>query len=435
MLVIKQPWISRLGEFAQLKVGFSGGLDSTVLLHSLAAHSSLASKLTAVHINHGIHPEAPLWQTHCQQFCLNLGIPFQAHSVQFSREANLEEEARKARYTFFSSLLGVQDGLILAHHRDDQAETVLLQLFRGAGVDGLAAMAESSSLGLGTLLRPFLTTSRQALEGYAEEHNLQWVEDQSNQDIYYSRNYLRHEILPLLEKKWPGVKNNLTRTAKHCQEAKRNLEALAKADHWGLLEATTSIESDSLKKLSQDRLSNVLRAWLKKNHVPLPSTTTFQRLIHELLFSSPDARPEVSWKGFCVRSYQQHLYLDLEVRNKLIKYPCVFWTNFPSSLALTEPPLNLIAKKSKQGLVLPDKAEVLVRFREGGERFCWHGQTKQLKKLFQEWAIPPWRRDRVPLIYVQGKLAAVVGYAISDLFFSKDAKEAWHISAFRHIHC
>ncbi len=423
--LLNSEWIARLGEFTKLIVGFSGGLDSTVLLHLLASHSSLRHKLIAVHINHGISTNAEYWQNHCEQFCLNSGIKFISRSVQFDRSANIEEEARVARYTVFSSLLNVQDCLILAHHRDDQAETVLLQLFRGAGVDGLAAMSELSSCGLGALARPFLAYSREQLEHYAASYRLKWIEDESNQEINYSRNYLRHQIMPLLLKKWPGVAGNIARTAIHCQQAKANLDDLAIDDNQELLVTRSSLSIESLKKLSMDRMANVLRVWLKKNQAQLPSTATFQRLIHEVIFASLDATPVVSWGEIQVRRYQQHLYLD---KKKVINLPsCIEWTEFPLPLVLTEYNFRLTARKMDQGIVVPPKARIVIRFREGGEQFCWHGQTKELKKLFQEWAIPPWLRGTIPLLFINDQLAAVVGYAVSDLFFSSTSSEAWQL--------
>jgi len=423
--LLSSEWITRLSGFTKLIVGFSGGLDSTVLLHLLASHQSLRHRLIAVHINHGISSNAEYWQNHCEQFCLNLGIDFISRSVEFDRFANIEEGARVARYTVFSSLLGPRDCLILAHHRDDQAETVLLQLFRGAGVDGLAAMNELGSWGLGTLARPLLSYSREQLEHYAAHCKLKWIEDESNQEINYSRNYLRHQVMPLLLKKWPGVVGNIARTAIHCQQAKTNLDDLALYDNQELLAARSSLFIEPLKKLSIERMTNVLRVWLKKNQVPLPSTVTLQRLIHEVIFADLDATPLVTWDAIQVRRYQQHLYLD---KKKVISLPsCIEWTEFPSPLVLTEYDFYLTAEKMTQGLIVPPNAKVEVKFRQGGEKFYWRGQTKQLKKLFQEWAIPPWLRDTIPLIYINDQFAAVVGYAISDSFFAHNSSDSWQL--------
>lgn len=214
-----------------------------------------------------------------------------------------------------------QDCLLLGHHMDDQAETVLLQLFRGAGVDGLAAMSELSAFGPGEIARPFLSHSREQLEHYAVQHQISWIEDESNQDVNYSRNYLRHQIIPLLKRKWTGVAGNIARTALHCQQAKRNLDVLAAQDALAP-ENPNSLTQNSLlitplKELNRDRMANVLRMWLKNNRVQLPSTVTFERLIDEMIFARSDAIPQVSWGDVTVRRYQDHLYLVRKNKNKL----------------------------------------------------------------------------------------------------------------------
>ncbi len=198
-------WIAHLKHFNRLFVGFSGGLDSTVLTICPCWRIQLREKLTAVHIHHGISINASYWQKHCQEFCAALAIPCITQAVDFNRLANIEEGARRARYAAFATLLKERDGLLLGHHLDDQAETLLLQLFRGAGVDGLASMADFGSLGLGTVVRPLLAVNRASLHAYALHHGLTWIEDESNQDVHYSRNYLRQNIIPLLAEKWPGV--------------------------------------------------------------------------------------------------------------------------------------------------------------------------------------------------------------------------------------
>ncbi len=420
---LNPQWISRLKDFSRLIVGFSGGLDSTVLLHVLASQPSLHNKLVAMHVNHGISVNAFSWEKHCADFCQNNGINYISRSVEFDRSANIEEGARNARYGVFSSFLSNNECLLLGHHLDDQAETVLLQLFRGAGVDGLAAMTESSSLGAGTVCRPFLSISRQDIEHYAIAHQLNWINDESNQDIHYSRNYLRHQVVPLIAAKWPGVIGNIARTAGHCQQASSNLDELALLDCSEL--NTSALFVGSIKLLNLDRVTNILRAWLKRNEVRLPSSKTLQRIIHEVIFADEDANPLVSWSTIHIRRYQSYLYLD---RNPDVPPPLsIDWVDFPNPLKLKHMGTVLTAHKEDEGLKIPCGTIVTVQFRQGGESFVWHGQTKQLKKLMQQWGVPPWCRDKTPLIYINGQLAAVVGYAVSDLFFVKNASDTWFI--------
>ncbi|KTD47636.1 tRNA lysidine(34) synthetase TilS [Legionella quateirensis] len=419
-------WVSHLEQFKKLIVGFSGGLDSTVLLHALYSQSSLRNKLLAVHINHGISPNALSWQNHCETFCINAGIPFISETVDFDRSANLEERARNARYEVFTSLLSNLDCLLLGHHMDDQAETVLLQLFRGAGVDGLAAMMESGSFGSGALARPLLTCFRKQLEQYAAFYELTWIEDESNQDEQYSRNFIRQQIIPSLAAKWPGVVGNIARAASHCQQARLNLDELAIMDCSQLLTPSTLLRIETLKSLSVERLSNVVRVWLKKNHLQLPAAATFDRLIHEVVFASEDAMPLVSWDAVQIRRYKDSLYI---VPAKEINLPaCIEWTDFPQPLKFGDTGSCLLAQKALEGIRISNDAKIHIQFRQGGESFCWHGQTKQLKKLFQDWGIPPWLRQNIPLVYINGQLAAVIGYAVSDLYFTNNSSEAWSLS-------
>ena len=416
-------WLARLARYPALLVGFSGGLDSMVLLHVLAQQPELAGKLRAVHIHHGLSKQADAWLEHCRAFCASVSVPFISRQVEFDRQSNIEEHARKARYAVFMELLDKNGGLVLAHHADDQAETVLLQLFRGAGVDGLAAMPEVKPFGPGDLVRPFLTHTRARLEAYASMQQLSFVEDESNQDISFARNYLRHQVMPLLRSRWPGVVGNLGRSARHCQQAKLNLQALAGLDCDNL--ASTTLNLSSLNTLDKARITNVLRVWLESNRVRLPPADTFNRLIAEVIFARPDGVPCVEWDGIAVRRFQNKLYLtensDLQDGLQLE------WSEFPRGLQWGNERLQ--ALPAEKGLYVPQGSKVSVRSRKGGERFYWHGQTRVLKKLLQEWQVPPWLRDRLPLIYIDDELVAVAGYAVSDHFFGMNRDHTYIIKA------
>lgn len=421
-----RDWIHRLDDYERLVVGFSGGLDSTVLLHALAFEVGLCHKLLAVHIHHGLSDNADAWQRHCENSCLNWGVAFHTTTVLFNRQSNIEEEARDARYAIFSSLLTKKDALLLGHHLGDQAETVLLQLFRGAGIEGLSAMTESGSLGLGCVLRPFLSHDRPVLEDYARAHNLIWVDDESNQDNAYSRNHLRNKIMPLLLEKWPGVVGNLGRTAIHCQQAQLNLHALAQIDGLTLSLSLPTLPMSALEGLCFDRIANLLRVWLKRNQVKLPSTATFHRLIHEVIGACDEATPQVSWGDIQIRRYQNRLYLDK--KHSINPPDSIDWIDFPNALVVDNKAYALVAKKADLGFFLPEKAKLQVRFRQGGESVFWKGQHKKLKKLFQEWHIPPWEREQIPLLFINDKLAVIVGHAVGDLFFTQEPAQAWNIS-------
>ncbi len=341
-------------------------------------------------------------------------------------KANIEAAARKARYAVFEQLLEKSDCLLLAHHLNDQAETLLLQLARGAGINGLAAMVEVKQYARGVLARPLLQQSRQSLKDYAQLHQLKWIEDESNRNLTFSRNYLRHQVIPLLQKRWPAIISKLADTSKHCQQAQANLDDLARIDCPALDgPLAKELPLAGIKALKPARISNVLRVWLKMNQIRLPSAPTFNRLIHEVIEASSEANPQISWDDIIIRRYQETLYVVSNLKPILPTF--YSWPSFPEPLDLGEERGCLLATPVVKGLVIPAQSKVEVRFRQGGELFRWHGQTKQLKKLFQEWQIPPWLRDHIPLLYVDDQFASVVGYAISDIFYQYDYNLSYEI--------
>ena len=368
-----------IGTYQRLFVGYSGGLDSQVLLHRL---HHLDLPITAVYINHQLSPQALNWQQHCQQFCELNAIPFIALTVDAKPAPGESPEAaaREARYAAFETLLEPGDALLLAQHQDDQAETILLQLLRGSGPKGLAAMARSSALGAGVLLRPFLDITRSELEIYAREQALTWIEDESNQSQRYDRNYLRSVVSPLLRARWPQFAKTLARSAQLCAESLELFAALAKLDLeavWGREVGCLSLQK--LKTLTPARRHNVLRYWLEQQDFEMPSQKQLQQLERDFFQAAPDAEPELCWPGVEIRRYQDDLYamLPLEAFDA-------------SRIILLEGDLSL-------------------RFRQGGEVACLDERqgSRCLKKIFQDWQLPPWLRTRVPLLYQNDNLIAI----------------------------
>ncbi|EGH28298.1 tRNA(Ile)-lysidine synthetase, partial [Pseudomonas syringae pv. japonica str. M301072] len=252
-------------------VGFSGGLDSTVLLHLLAELASRETlpALNAIHVHHGLQTAADGWPEHCQQVCKTLGVAFESVRVQVEPAASLEQAARQARYSAFSERLVEGEVLLTGQHRDDQAETLLFRLLRGAGVRGLAAMPDQRVLGRGHLLRPLLDVSRKQLEDYAHRHGLNWIEDPSNDDQQFSRNFLRSQVVPLLTSRWPQAAASLARTARHLGEAQQLLDELALQDIANAQAATSFtwvglpvLSLGPIAALSAARQRNALRHWL-----------------------------------------------------------------------------------------------------------------------------------------------------------------------------
>ena len=403
-------------------VAYSGGVDSHTLLHALVAlRDTLPGELGAVHVNHGLHDAAADWAAHCETVCRELDVPLVGLTADGRPGTgdSPEAAARAARYAALTCWLPAGHGLLTAQHRDDQAETLLLQLLRGSGVKGLAAMPAVAKLGTGLLLRPLLDFSRCDLQAYADRYRLHWVEDPSNTDIGLDRNYLRHRIVPELRRRWPAVAQTLARSAQHCAEADRILEQVAAEDVAGLAgSAGDTLDLAGLQRLPSERRRNALRYWLKERCGAPPSTAVLSRILHDIPASRPDASPCVRWGNYEIRRYRDRLFL---VRQRPAGSPGqrLSWS-LDGSLELPGAGGMLRATRATgQGLRAAAVAgPVEVAFRRGGERCRPAGrpQHHSLKKLFQERGVPPWERPRIPLIYVGDKLAAVAGFWVCEPF-------------------
>jgi len=405
------------------RVAYSGGCDSHVLLHALVAIRDQlpVTEISALHVNHGLAEDADHWAAHCEQVAAELGVAFQAVSVDAMGEASESPEAaaRQARYHVFEQLMSEGDGLLLAHHEDDQAETLLLQLFRGAGVRGLAAMPRHTVFSRGWLGRPLLGVSRQHLRDYANAAGLNWIEDPGNQSQDFDRNFLRHKIIPDLLPRWPALSQTLARAARHQSAASHLLDELAAADMdvlAGRREGCLSIRA--LNALSRERQDNVLRYWIRLHGVLLPSSAQLQRIHAEVLSAREDAQPQVGWANSVVRRYRDDLYLlPAETGEESRSGDALVW-DLKNDLDLPDGRRLKLEHREGMGLKasLQARTDVSVRFRQGGEvcRPLGRGQMHRLKTLWQEWGVPPWERNRVPLIYAGEEIAQVVGYCICE---------------------
>lgn len=401
-------------------VAYSGGVDSHVLLHRLAnlriTHPQLI--VTAVHINHQISPLATSWQMHCQKICTDLGIPLLIKNVDAKIKDNYqsaEEYARNLRYQAFAEVLPPNASLLTAHHADDQAETLLLQLFRGAGPKGLAAMPAKIPFAAGLLLRPLLTFSRTDLLNYAEQHHLSWIEDDSNLSTKFDRNYLRHEIMPKIKQRWPGVLQTLSRVAKHSAETDQLLQHLAAQDYRnisGSVKNTLSISK--ILELPEARRNNVLRYWLHDLQFATPLAHHLQQIYHTILQCRQEAKPIVRWDGVEIRRYQDNLY----AMSPLTPHDPTIILNWDLTQPLLLPGnLGTLSTTPSGNQSKINLQPITVHFRCGGEKIKIPGRsgTHALKKLWQEWGVPPWQRDRIPLIYFGEVLIGVVGFVENQL--------------------
>lgn len=399
-------------------MGFSGGLDSCVLLHSLANNEVLHGKLLAVHVNHGISANAQHWQTHCQDFCDKLNVPIQVATVNINVSSGIEEQARVARYRVFTNLLSATDCLLLAHHQNDQAETVLFNLIRGSGVNGLSGIPKQRKVSTGDLLRPLIDYTREDLLQYANFHKLAWVTDESNSDVSFSRNYLRQQIIPEISAKWPHAVSSIAECAEKCVEARDNLRDLALIDCPSLFATKQELNLNLLSGLSDRRIINVLRAWFEYNQVTSPSAQAYLQIINEVIRAQADKSPQFCFAGIMLRRFKNKLYILPATSLDLAD---VHWQNFPSPLYLDDGRV-VYAKVADTGISVSNPGSLWVRFRKGGETIRYKGQTKKLKKLLQELEVLPWERALLPLLYVEEQLQVVLGMLVADETLSKDIR-------------
>lgn len=388
-------------------IGFSGGLDSHVLLHACASLREQYPHLRfrALHIDHGLQAMSAAWAAHCRAVCADLEIPLvvEALKLVIPAGASVEAVARTARYAAFSKHLQAGEIVLTAHHQNDQAETLLLHLLRGSGVDGLAAMPEIRPFALGALGRPLLGCSRAELAAYANQHRLNVIDDPSNQDSRFDRNFLRNQVMPLLEQRWSAAGKTLARAARLQGESRQLLAGF-------LREKLPSLQGAKPDTLSVNRLlvldevmqKAVLREWLAQRGFRLPEEKKLRQVLHDVLQARADATPCVRWDGCEIRRYRDDVYAMLPLSAHDPQQVLVWETREPLVIASLE--RTLVAEAGYPEVVT-------VRFRQGGESVYLpeRGGHHSLKHLLQEWGVPPWERERLPLVYVGERLVWVVG--------------------------
>lgn len=407
----------------QLLLALSGGLDSTVLLHLLSRSKQLISfNLNALHVNHGLSPNADVWAKFCLEQCAALNVPMQLVHVEVDTSDNtgIEAAARKLRYEalFNEQLNGAKpDFIVTAHHQDDQAETLLLQLLRGAGVKGLASMALIDTSR--RLFRPLLNVSRAQLLDYAQQNGLSWCEDESNHNTHYERNFVRHELLPLIESRHQSIKSVLARTASHMAEANAMLDALAKIDATNLIDQDDSLNLIGLSLLDALRAKNVVRWWLAKNNLMMPSGSHLTQIMQQLLTAKQDANISIALQHLTLKRYLQRAYL---VKLKQAQTFDVEWSG-QAQLNLPNGTTLYFQRVLGQGFVFKSNQLTLQISNIAGQRHFkpqLNRPSKTLKHLLQEANIPPWQRDCLPLIFWQGNLVIVPKVGVSHDYLAKE---------------
>ena len=438
-------------------VGFSGGMDSTVLLDLCCQLRDLGviSQLRAVHIHHGLSVYAERWVERASDLCRDLDIPLSIYRVTCNSEQGVEESARNARYEIFERELAPGECLLLGHHQDDQIETQLYRLLRGTGIDGMRGMPQQRKLGRGWLARPLLSTTRADIESWANTHALSWIEDDSNNNLRFDRNFLRTHILPTLQSRWPECGNSFARFSGHCHDAGELLAELAMQDSQSLTQHLTlpgqvqvvALDAQKLQRLSRPRQNLLLRHWLQEQGIPLPSQEILRRIVTEVVGAKVDAEPVVRWAEFVVRRYQGLLIAGQELPEA--GTPVVFENGkritmtgngqvIARATGLEESKLSrpgsenkmmgapkTVALKTIEGEWSLRRDVVVAPFALPGRR-----GHKSLKKWLHELGVAPWLRGRLPVLHQGDQLIAIPGILVADGWHAETDQPGWVLEWF-----
>ncbi len=440
-----------------LTVAYSGGIDSQVLLHVIAVlikAKLLSVPVRAIHINHGLSDNATSWQAFCKQQADQFKVPFL--SVQVTIDSNssesLEALARTARYQALQQNSAENAVIITGHHQDDQVETLLLALKRGAGIQGLAAMQSLRKMDPGSanthqqlLARPLLDVSRDDIEHYATRQNLTWVEDESNNDQRFDRNFIRSEVVPLLKNRWPAIQQTISRSASHCQQAQHLLNELAAIDYLHCQISSDCLAITEMANLSDERITNLLRYFIKNNGGEMPSMQQLQQIKNACFIAANDKNPEINFTHYSIRRFRSWLYFTAnfaitkswqkdiklnELAHQPIELPDSLGTLIVEQLELSA--LEIAKTVEQQGhwlIKLPENAtNVRLAFTHNNPKCLpdYRSQRRELKKILQEQAIPTWQRTRLPFVFIDQQLSAVLPLFVCKEYLAQPTKNNIH---------
>lgn len=409
-------------------IAYSGGVDSHVLLTLLAdlARRDRSLQLRAVHVDHGLQAESADWAEHVRTVCARLEVPLEVRTGEVLDTGDgPEADARQARYREFAEILTPGEHLLLAQHAEDQAETFLLQALRGSGPDGLASIPRKRRFADGYLGRPLLFCSQESILEVAEKRELEWVEDPSNQALQFDRNFLRHKVMPLLRSRWPAIPQTLGRSAMRCAAATQSLNSFAQQD----LESVTQLGQpelsvSALAKLPKERAFAAIRLWVRQRDLRMPRLQDLRQVHSDLIRARHDSQGIVNVREYEFRRHRDSLYLLLPQQS--IEPYRHLWPAPYDDLFIPETGLTMTRELcAAQGLCLPDSGTVSIKSRAGGELIRVGNPEfhKSVKQILQESAIPPWKREAIPLLYVQGRLAAVWNLAVATEFHQSAQSE------------
>jgi len=417
---LEQFFITHNFQEQSLVLALSGGIDSVVLLDVLIKSSYDNDKILAVHVNHGISESSNSWQKFCESLCAKHQITCVSEQVELTdMKLGLEGAARKARYQALSKHITTETVLLTAQHQDDQCETLLLALKRGSGVLGLAGMLPVTTLPVGLHARPLLDISQQAINDYAANYNLQWVEDDSNTNTDFDRNFLRHDIITALNERWPSFSANVARSAALCQQQTALAAEIAQLDFSSNKQHQSQLSITLLNQLSDSRISNLIRHWLTINDVMLPSFKQLKQIKYQCLSQNEDSSPLIAIGQKQLRRYLDNLVItspQRETQQMTIQCDGLRDIELPNNLGV----VSFNQPGSVISVVAPlANQSITIEFGLPGRYKAWpenRDKRRTLKKLWQEYKIPPWQRCHIPYLCYDGVLVAALGYWVEKTF-------------------
>lgn len=424
-----QRYLDQHGSATSYCVAYSGGVDSHVLLvlmaHARQQHPTI--NVRAIHIDHSLQSASASWAEHARQTCASLAVPIEVQQCQIEdSDQGPEANARKARYREFAKSLQSGEHLLLAQHAEDQAETFLLQALRGSGPDGLAAIPRKRPFGKGILARPLLGCSQDVILEFAHRKALDWIEDPSNQQEKYDRNYLRLQIMPRLKSRWPAATQTLGRSAMRSAAASQALLSMAQNDLNAVkVPGKPELSLTTLKSMPRERAFTAIRLWVRQRGLQMPRFQDLVQVHDNLILAKHDSNGVVNVREYEFRRHKDSLCL-LMPHKPAADFRYV-WPSPYDDLFIGETGLTVTLNECvRQGISLPESGEVTIKSRAGGELIKL-GQPafhKAVKKILQESSVPPWQRDSIPLVYINDKLAAVWQLAVGTDFYQPAGQNA-----------
>ena len=370
-----KSFIELYKETKTFNIAYSGGVDSQVLLH--LSNKYIQKKIKALHVNHSISKNSLKWQNFCEKTASFYNIDLETKTFNLKDvKSNLEEKARELRYAFFSENIDNESVIMTGHHLDDQAETFILRLMRGAGVDGLSSMSAERQFDKGLLIRPLLTVSKEEIIDYAKSENLEWVEDESNKDTHYDRNFIRNEVMPLLKTRWSHANKSIARSAKHCEKTKKQTASISELNLSSVYgDHRNKIDLSKLLKYSKEEQKNVIRTWLKTKEQKMPNEKALNSIIEDVLCSSIDSSACFETKTYSIKkSFNTIYYVPLGQK-------ITFSTN-----------IDIIKD-------FPSNRNSLKMF--------YNGSYKKVKTILKEEKVPQWERGLYPIYIIEGEISAI----------------------------